>query len=330
MATAAAVAALSANWDQQRKAEEEACRHRLYDLVHSLPEDVKRSVDIHRHVLPAAGGASGVAESVVAFVKEQGAELVVVGSRGMGAARSTLMSLIGLGSVSSYLVHNLHCPVAVYRGRADDTAAKAKRRVLVSLDDSEASRQALEWAVGNVLGPTDELHLVCVALPIPFPVSPAEPYTSPPLALDEWQASYGGSLQHTEATLRAAEEHTGSALKIVAEDAAASEVLEADEYDAATHDSNHYARETVTAAVDRAVAKVERERIFFKALPPEGGASDVGQSVVHYSKANGVDLVVLGARGMGSFKRAMLSFVGLGSVSDYVVSHVEVPVIVVK
>ncbi|KAI3423019.1 hypothetical protein D9Q98_010704 [Chlorella vulgaris] len=286
MATAAAVAALSANWDQQRKAEEEACRHRLYDLVHSLPEDVKRSVDIHRHVLPAAGGASGVAESVVAFVKEQGAELVVVGSRGMGAARSTLMSLIGLGSVSSYLVHNLHCPVAVYRGRADDTAAKAKRRVLVSLDDSEASRQALEWAVGNVLGPTDELHLVCVALPIPFP--------------------------------------------IVAEDAAASEVLEADEYDAATHDSNHYARETVTAAVDRAVAKVERERIFFKALPPEGGASDVGQSVVHYSKANGVDLVVLGARGMGSFKRAMLSFVGLGSVSDYVVSHVEVPVIVVK
>jgi hypothetical protein len=119
-------------------------------LVHSLPEDVKRSVDIHRHVLPAAGGASGacvsglglgavavwpavfcctgvaeavpacgecawpphsshtarapgVAESVVAFVKEQGAELVVVGSRGMGAARSTLMSLIGLGSVCSKL-----------------------------------------------------------------------------------------------------------------------------------------------------------------------------------------------------------------------------------
>lgn len=45
-------------------------------------------------------------------------------------------------------------------------------------------------------------------------VSPAEPYTSPPLAPDEWQASYGGSLQHTEATLRAAEEHTGSALKV--------------------------------------------------------------------------------------------------------------------
>ncbi len=119
-------------------------------------------------------------------------------------------------------------------------------------------------------------------------------------------------------------------LQIVAEDAAASEVLEADEYDAATQDSNHYARETVTAAVDRAVAKVcarwglhggrrvkgklprvegagkaarasgvlcdvvqmastsghpaltlqvERERIFFKALPPEGGASGKHQAL---------------------------------------------------
>lgn len=31
--------------------------------------------------------------------------------------------------------------------------------------------------------------------------------------------------------------------------------------------------------------------------------ADVGQSVVHYAKENGVDLVVLGARGMGSWKR---------------------------
>jgi nucleotide-binding universal stress UspA family protein len=56
----------------------------------------------------------------------------------------------------------------------------------------------------------------------------------------------------------------------------------------------------------------------------------VGQSVVHYAKENGIDLVALGARGMGSWKRAMMSFVGLGSVSDYVVAHVEAPVIVVK
>lgn len=42
-----------------------------------------------------------MAESVVCFCKEKGADLVVVGSRGMGAVKSAIMSLVGLGSVSS-------------------------------------------------------------------------------------------------------------------------------------------------------------------------------------------------------------------------------------
>lgn len=115
---------------------------------------------------------AGVAESVVAFAKERHPDLVVVGSRGMGAAKSALMSLVGLGSVSGeegrlrllrklwlraapqtapgagserptdspglplhlfspppstgYLVHQLHCPVAVCRGRAEDAEVQAR------------------------------------------------------------------------------------------------------------------------------------------------------------------------------------------------------------
>lgn len=286
IASAGAVAALSINWEQQRKADEELCRQLLHQLVDKLPEGVKEGLDIHRHVLPAAGGASGVAESVVCFCKEKGADLVVVGSRGMGAVKSAIMSLVGLGSVSSYLVHNMHVPVAVCRGRPEDVERKARHKVMVSLDDSETSRTALEWVVQNALGPEDELHLVCVALPIPYP--------------------------------------------IVAEDAVSSEVLEADEFDSALQDSIHYAREVVSQAVDAAAVKVDKAKIFFKALAPEGGASDVGESVVHYARENGVDLVAMGARGMGSFKRAMMSFVGLGSVSDYCVGRLECPVIVVK
>ncbi|KAI7840515.1 hypothetical protein COHA_005814 [Chlorella ohadii] len=286
IASAGAVAALTVTWEQQRKAEEEQCRALLHEVVHKLPEARREELDIHRHVLPAAGGASGVAESVVEWSKQHSIDIVVVGSRGMGAVKSTFMSLVGLGSVSGYLVHNMHCPVAVCRGREQDTQPKERRKVMVSLDDSDTSKKALEWAVNNVLGPNDELHLVCVALPIPYP--------------------------------------------IVTDDAAASEVLEADEFDAATQDSIHYARETVSRAVDAAASQVDRSKIFFKALAPEGGASDVGQSVVHYAKENGVDLVVLGARGMGSWKRAIMSFVGLGSVSDYVVHHLEAPVVIVK
>ena len=32
---------------------------------------------------------------------------------------------------------------------------------------------------------------------------------------------------------------------------------------------------------------MEKKRIFFKAMRPEGGASDVGESVVHYALENG-------------------------------------------
>lgn len=34
-------------------------------------------------------------------------------------------------------------------------------------------RCLLQWVMDNALGPKDELHLVCVALPIPYPVSRA-------------------------------------------------------------------------------------------------------------------------------------------------------------
>ena len=75
---------------------------------------------------------------------------------------------------------------------------------------------------------------------------------------------------------------------------------------------------------------MDRAQIFVKALTPEGGASDAGGALVHYAASNGVDVVVMGARGMGAFKRALLGFVGLGSVSDYVTRHLKCPVVVVR
>jgi len=44
-------------------------------------------------------------------------------------------------------------------------------KVLVSVDDSDLSKRALEWAVDNVLGPQDDLHLISVAFPVPYAVS---------------------------------------------------------------------------------------------------------------------------------------------------------------
>jgi len=49
-------------------------------------------------------------EFIVKTATEEGAELIVSGTRGLGSIRRTI-----LGSVSDYLVHHAHCPVVVCR-----------------------------------------------------------------------------------------------------------------------------------------------------------------------------------------------------------------------
>lgn len=45
--------------EQQRKAEEQLCRQLLEDVAHTVPLERREALHMHRHVLPAAGGASG-------------------------------------------------------------------------------------------------------------------------------------------------------------------------------------------------------------------------------------------------------------------------------
>jgi nucleotide-binding universal stress UspA family protein len=53
-----------------------------------------------------AGGSAG--EVIMKFVKEENANLIIIGSRGMGIIRRTV-----LGSVSDYVVHHANTPVIV-------------------------------------------------------------------------------------------------------------------------------------------------------------------------------------------------------------------------
>ena len=115
------------------------------------------------------------------------------------------------------------------------------------------------------------LAIVLTPLPAPSPatpqVSPGEDFTFPPLPRDEWEDVYTESMHSCRASVAAAVEHAAGALQVrptdpaclpaclraclpaccawgggrallqvVVEDAAASEVLEADEFDAATQD----------------------------------------------------------------------------------------------
>jgi nucleotide-binding universal stress UspA family protein len=70
-----------------------------------------------------------------------GADLLVVGARGLGGFRGLL-----LGSVSQQCLHHATCPVAVVREGPHD-AREGSGRVVVGIDDSETARRALEWAL---------------------------------------------------------------------------------------------------------------------------------------------------------------------------------------
>jgi nucleotide-binding universal stress UspA family protein len=77
-----------------------------------------------------------------------GAELLVVGSRGRGAMRSSL-----LGSVALHCATHAACPVVVVRPAPPDTLrpADAPARILVGVDGSAGSRAALDEAVAEAV-----------------------------------------------------------------------------------------------------------------------------------------------------------------------------------
>lgn len=88
-------------WDRLMQEEYAVTSESLAGLAEQYPD-----VDVTRHVVREHPVAALVTMS-------QGAELLVVGSRGLGGFRALL-----IGSVSQGVLHRAHCPVAVVRPRA--------------------------------------------------------------------------------------------------------------------------------------------------------------------------------------------------------------------
>eukprot|EP00882_Tetradesmus_deserticola_P001213 GHRQ01001311.1.p1 GENE.GHRQ01001311.1~~GHRQ01001311.1.p1 ORF type:complete len:392 (+),score=155.98 GHRQ01001311.1:166-1341(+) len=295
VATAAAVAAVTHQWEVQKQHDEAHATEVLRTAVQeALQAGVTRSC-LHAHALPAAGGASGVGDSIVEFAKAKGVGMVIMGSRGLGSIQRSLMSLVGLGSVSDYVIHQLHVPVLVVHGDGVAPAAAdaeaPQRKLCIAMDDSAHSHYAAAWLQQHLLRSADELHVVAVALPVPYPVLDETSAAAAALESQQWRASTDRSLAYA--------------------------------HDLAT-------RTAAAMSSAAAAAGLRDVAVTSSALLPEGGASDVGASVCRYAHEHKIDLVCLGSRGLGSFKRSLMGFAGLGSVSDYCVHNLSCAVAVIK
>ena len=89
-----------------------------------LREEARRLRDEQVEKIEAGGGSVAEAhlavgrpaEEIVAYAQDQGAGLIVMGSRGRGGIRRALM-----GSVSDSVVRHAHCPVMVVRLEKQDS-----------------------------------------------------------------------------------------------------------------------------------------------------------------------------------------------------------------
>jgi len=110
---------------------------------------------------------------IVRVAEELGAEIVVVGSRGLGALSRAL-----LGSVSTSVVRHAHTSVLVVRGEGRDRYLPG--RILAAVDGSREAEAAARMAA-EISGATgSELHLLYVLDLTPRPPCPH------PLAGESW------------------------------------------------------------------------------------------------------------------------------------------------
>lgn len=85
---------------------------------------------------------------------------MVVGSRGMGSFKRSVMNFVGLGSVSDYIVHNLHNVVAVIKAEESqlpspfhDTIMDSNTEESPALAEGDGKRAAFEPTAATAEAP---------------------------------------------------------------------------------------------------------------------------------------------------------------------------------
>ncbi len=131
----------------------EEARRRLAAMV-SQAAGMHPGVEMTRQVL------QGDDPGEVLCRRAERADVLVVGSRGRGAVSSRL-----LGSVSVRCAHHSPCTAVIVPEGGSDTPRRAPDRagrIIVGVDMSEGSRDALGWAIGEAAARGDVVRAVTV------------------------------------------------------------------------------------------------------------------------------------------------------------------------
>jgi nucleotide-binding universal stress UspA family protein len=235
--------------DRMRGRAEEEARTRLEEQVQSIAADGGKVAQAHARIgRPDA--------QIVGLAEELDADLIVVGSRGLGPLRRALM-----GSISTSVLHHAHTSVLVARGEPVSFPAK----ILVALDGSEEATAAVRVAARLASASGSELHVVYVGelMPVYHP-----------------------------------ERHSYLA-----------------QYDTIRDEARHL--------LDEQVEQLRAGGVQIAQAHLEVGYPD--REIVAIAEGIGAGLVVVGSRGLGGMRRALV-----GSISDSVVRHAHGPVLVVR
>ena len=138
-------------------ATDEEAERALLDRIHALSEPLQQS----GYAVDTVVARGRPADVLLNEADDVGADLLVVGSRGLGVAASALV-----GSVSAALVDNANCPVLVARG-------PAVTRILVATDGSRSAEAIpavlLAWKIFR----NAPIDVLSVAPPVTDPVGAA-------------------------------------------------------------------------------------------------------------------------------------------------------------
>jgi nucleotide-binding universal stress UspA family protein len=107
------------------------------------------------------------------------ADLLVVGTRGLGGFRGLL-----LGSVSQHCLHHTTVPIAIVRSHSNPQA----KRIVVGVDGSKNAQRALQWAIAEARRRKAQLDVV-TAWQIPYTGNPPLLINTPPWAVSERAAA---------------------------------------------------------------------------------------------------------------------------------------------